>query len=184
MLHYNIKNLGNDVAVVPGQVGLKGSSDPHKELPSPLRCWVLPASVVWTCECRVDLRMSCGLASVVWTCECRVDLRVSCGLASVVWTCEWQNNILAWVRRVKVVSHQNTSLWVFRPLHLLVVNPKLIILFETRLCLLQTDWRKSSLYWKLIKDMQQLGGRDEPEYPNSGLALRRLFLCSLTHLME
>ena len=47
---------------------------------------------------------------------------------SSVWVCAWQNNILAWVRRMEVVSHQDTSCWIFRPLHLLVVSPKLIVL--------------------------------------------------------
>ena len=34
--------------------------------------------------------------------------------ASVMWACSWQNNILEWVRRMKVVSRRDTFCWVFR----------------------------------------------------------------------
>ena len=93
--------------------------------------------------------------------------------ASAVWAWTWQDNFLVWVRRIEVVSHQDTSCWVFRTWHLLVGSPKLTAMIETKPCLRHVYiLRKIFLIRRFAEDRLNQEERDEPEYPNPRLTLK------------
>ena len=96
-----------------------------------------------------------------------------------MWACEWLDNICALVRRMKVVSHQNTSCWVFSP------NTFKPVKYTHQTCL---NWEQANSrqtgenppykggWWKIGYHQE---GRDESEFSKPGLALNWSHPCSL-----
>ena len=96
-----------------------------------------------------------------------------------MWACEWLDNICAWVRKVKVVPHQDTSCWVFNPN---TFKPMSHIIYPAlnsgQAYFGQTGENPpyKGGWWKI--DYHQEGGMNQIS-PNYGLALRWPHPCSL-----